>query len=136
MTKIEFIAKHCQRSKPEESMADLDSVIQHEAQEREREAEEARATVERRRKEVIEAAKWRTWTTADGKYEVDAKFGSVAGGRMRLTKRDGSTIEVDLDLLCEDDRQWVRGKGWEVDAAELLRSTEQNDIDRITDDQR
>jgi hypothetical protein len=53
------------------------------------------------------AAKWRTWTTRDGKYQVEAKLLKYASGMLTLEKKDGTTVDVKLELLCADDRDFV-----------------------------
>ncbi len=61
---------------------------------------------------AAEAARWRTWTSADGKYSVYAKFVKSTMGTMTLEKEDGSTAEVQLDRLCEEDQEFVRKRPW------------------------
>ena len=61
---------------------------------------------------AAEAARWRTWTSADGKYSVYAKFVKSAMGTMTLEKEDGSTAEVQLDRLCKEDQEFVRKRPW------------------------
>ena len=58
---------------------------------RERPAKE-RARAKEERKAAIEAAKWRTWTDAAGKYKIHAKFCGLATGKVKLMKDDGSTV--------------------------------------------
>jgi hypothetical protein len=53
------------------------------------------------------AATWRTWTTCDGKHQVEAKFLKHASGTVTLGKKDGTTVDVKLELLCADDRDFV-----------------------------
>jgi hypothetical protein len=53
------------------------------------------------------AATWRTWTTRDGKYRVEAKFLKHASGTVTLGKKDGTTVDVKLELLCADDQDFV-----------------------------
>jgi len=62
--------------------------------------------------ERTESAKWRTWTTSDGKYSVEAKFVKFAFGTLTLEKKDGSTVDVKLDLLCPEDQEFVRERKW------------------------
>jgi len=61
---------------------------------------------------AIEAAKWRTWTTADGKYRLEAKFLKYASGTLTLEKREGTTVDLKLDVLCTDDQDFVRKRKW------------------------
>ncbi len=97
----------------EEAMAEMQQ--RAEAQRHEREAE-------RQRREAIEKAKWRTWTTADDRFSVEAQFSGVIAGEVRLTRRDGSTSQVDLDVLCDEDRKWIEDRGWERDAEEIQKT--------------
>jgi hypothetical protein len=64
------------------------------------------------REAKIDAAKWRTWTAANEKYTLEAKFVSAAMGKMTLEKKDGSTIELKLDQLCSDDQDFIRKRKW------------------------
>jgi hypothetical protein len=78
----------------------------------EEEAARARAEEEARKAAAIEAAKWKTWTTADGKYKVRAKFVTFALGTVTLEKEDGTTVDVKLDILCPEDQDFVKGRKW------------------------
>jgi hypothetical protein len=62
------------------------------------------------RREIEQAIgrEWRTWTTADGRFKTEAKFVKFAMGTLTLEKKDGSTIEVKLDILCSEDQEFVR----------------------------
>jgi hypothetical protein len=53
---------------------------------------------------------WRTWTSADGKYTVEAKFRGAAAGTVRLEKRDGKIIELKREKLSENDQKWLDAK--------------------------
>ncbi len=59
------------------------------------------------RKAAIEKAKWRTWTDTTGEHKIEAKFGGLAAGKVKLIKRDGSTIQVPLEKLSDDDQEWI-----------------------------
>lgn len=73
-----------------------------------REAEERkREEAERQAAEAAKAERTRTWSTADGKFTVEAEFAGKAFDRVKLRKADGSEIWVDLGTLCEADREWV-----------------------------
>lgn len=67
--------------------------------------------------EAVEAAKWRTWTTADGRFKQDAKFVRFAAGKVTLERKDGTTVDVRLDILCSDDQEFVRERKWTRAAA-------------------
>ncbi len=74
--------------------------------------EAARAWAEKKARKAaeIEAAKWRTWTTANGKYTVEAEFGGMLGQDVLLKKKDGKTVSVPLEKLSEADRKWIAGR--------------------------
>jgi len=72
----------------------------------------AEAEEEARREAAIEAAKWRTWTTASGKYQVEAKFLWCASDVVALEKKDGTTVKVKLDQLSHTDQAFVKDRGW------------------------
>jgi hypothetical protein len=61
---------------------------------------------------LSDAARWRLWTTADGKYTVYAKFVKFAFGTATLEKQDGTTVDVELDILCSEDQEFVRRRKW------------------------
>ena len=62
------------------------------------------------REAAIEAAKWRTWTDSTGQHKVEAKFGCLAFGVVKLTKRDGSAVKVPLEKLSDEDREWIASR--------------------------
>jgi hypothetical protein len=70
--------------------------------------------VETEQKTDAEAAKWRTWTTADGKYKAEAKFVKMAMGTLTLEKVDGTTIDIQFDRLCSEDQAFVRQRKWRI----------------------
>ncbi|MGA2064147.1 MAG: SHD1 domain-containing protein [Thermoguttaceae bacterium] len=70
----------------------------------------ARAREEEQRKAAIEAAKWRTWTDASGTEIGEAKFSGIIAGRVKLVKRDGSSVQVPLDKLSDEDREWIANR--------------------------
>ncbi len=51
---------------------------------------------------------FRDWASADGKFSARARFIESAGGKVRLEKPDGKTIDVPLIQLSERDRTWVK----------------------------
>ncbi len=51
--------------------------------------------------------KWRTWTTADGRFRVHAKFVRSSSDTVTLEKQDGTTVDVRLEILCAEDRDFV-----------------------------
>lgn len=60
----------------------------------------------------IEDAKRRTWTSADAKYKVVAKFVTVIGSVAVLERDDGKQIQVSLDHLSKDDQEFIRERKW------------------------
>ena len=53
---------------------------------------------------------FRTWTSADGRFTVEAEFVKAIGGKVTLRKRDGTKITVPMKKLSEDDRRVIRGR--------------------------
>ncbi|WP_254509899.1 SHD1 domain-containing protein [Anatilimnocola floriformis] len=49
----------------------------------------------------------RTWTSADGKFSVDATFAGQIGGKVKLKKLDGKTVELDAANLSQADQDWL-----------------------------
>jgi hypothetical protein len=72
------------------------------------------AAIDAERDAATESAKWRTWTSADGKYNLHAKFVKSAMGTLTLEKEDGSTVEVKLDRLRAEDQEFVRKRKWRL----------------------
>lgn len=70
------------------------------------------AANEPRDADAIEARKWRKWTTADGKFTVDAKFVRFSMGKVTLEKRNGPTVDVSLEILCSDDHDFIKNRRW------------------------
>jgi hypothetical protein len=68
------------------------------------------AKAEEERQEAIEEAKWRTWTDSTGEHKVEAKFGGLASGKVKLIKRNGSTVELLLAALSDQDREWIANR--------------------------
>jgi thiol-disulfide isomerase/thioredoxin len=50
----------------------------------------------------------RQWNTTDGRYSVVASLVSVADGIVRLRLEEGQTVNVPLERLSQEDRQYVR----------------------------
>ena len=57
---------------------------------------------------LLQPAKWRTWTDSAGTHEVEAKFSGMALGKVKLTKRNGTTVQVPLEKLSEADLSWIK----------------------------
>jgi hypothetical protein len=50
----------------------------------------------------------RKWTSADGKFSVQAELAGVSNGKVELRKLNGDVVQVPLEKLCDADRQWVK----------------------------
>jgi hypothetical protein len=50
----------------------------------------------------------RKWTDKSGKFSVEAKFASRIGEKVTLEKPDGSTIEINVTVLSEDDQAYIK----------------------------
>src|SRR6187200_1881456 len=55
-------------------------------------------------------AEVRTWTSADGKFQVEAEMLSVQEGKVSLRKADGTEVTVPLTKLGEADRRFIAGR--------------------------
>ena len=49
-------------------------------------------------------------TDASGEHKIDAKFGGMVSGTVKLTKRDGSTSKVPLEKLSDEDKAWIENR--------------------------
>lgn len=63
--------------------------------------------LEQKRLAAIEDAKFRTWSSAGGKFAVDAKIVSYGNGQVTLENRTGKRIKVPLERLSDSDRAFV-----------------------------
>ncbi|MEI8373518.1 MAG: SHD1 domain-containing protein [Planctomycetota bacterium] len=70
-----------------------------------------RARDEKVRKVAEEAAKWRTWTDLKGRT-IDAKFGGMIAGKVKLVKKDGSTVEILTEKLSDENQEWIKKRSW------------------------
>ncbi len=52
----------------------------------------------------------RKWTSADGKFSVDAELKEIREKSIVLKKADGSEVEVPMDQLAANDRLYVLGQ--------------------------
>lgn len=75
-------------------------------------AAEAKRTAGEAARKTIEDAKRRTWTSASGAHQTEAKFVTMAAGLVRLEKDDGQRIEVPLEQLSKDDQDFIRNREW------------------------
>jgi len=74
------------------------------------EAAKVNEKAEAQRKAAAEAAEWHTWKDASGKHEIEAKFGGMISGNVKLTKKDGSIIRIPLEKLSDDDQKWIEDR--------------------------
>lgn len=58
-------------------------------------------------KPLIEAPDFRTWSSADGRFTVEAEFAGASSGKVKLRKRDGSVIRVEIEKLSEEDKAYI-----------------------------
>lgn len=65
---------------------------------------------ERDRREAAARKRFRTWTTADGKFSVDAEFVYVIRDSVKLRRLDGKEITVPLERLSDVDRDWIEAR--------------------------
>jgi hypothetical protein len=90
--------------------ADRQAAEQAATERRAKEAEKkaAQEKAEADRKAAIEEAKWRTWTDSTGQFKTKARFGGMAGGNVKLIKRDGSKLTLPLERLSDEDQEWIK----------------------------
>jgi hypothetical protein len=50
----------------------------------------------------------RTWKSATGEFTTEAAFVSRTADQVKLRRADGNEINVPLDRLSDEDRQWLR----------------------------
>jgi SLA1 homology domain 1, SHD1 len=93
---VEFVAQEdsptATNSERQPAKSVTDEKAKHEAQERAAAKEEA---------------KFRTWTSADGKYKREAKLVSYMNGKIILETREGKRATLELAKLTDEDRQYV-----------------------------
>jgi hypothetical protein len=59
----------------------------------------------------------RQWSTADGKFTVDASFVSIAGTTLSIRRVDNAAkVEIDQRKLGDDDRKYLQTKAWKTEA--------------------
>lgn len=72
-----------------------------------RKLQELAAERARKRQQAEEDAKYRTWTSTDGRT-LQAKLIGFANGKATLEKRDGTQFELSPTKLSKDDQQFIR----------------------------
>jgi hypothetical protein len=50
----------------------------------------------------------RTWTSADGQFEIKAEYRGTSYGKVRLRKQNGEEIKVPRNQLLKKDREWLK----------------------------
>jgi hypothetical protein len=50
----------------------------------------------------------RMWTSADGKFTIEAELVGVQDGKATLRRRDGKEVVVAIERLGDADRQWIK----------------------------
>jgi SLA1 homology domain 1, SHD1 len=50
----------------------------------------------------------RTWTDKSDKFGIAAKFAARNGEKIVLEKVDGSTVEINLAVLSDDDQAYIK----------------------------
>jgi hypothetical protein len=59
----------------------------------------------------------RQWSTADGKFTVDASFVSIAGTTISIRRvDDAAKVEIDQRKLGDDDQKYLQTKAWKNEA--------------------
>lgn len=50
---------------------------------------------------------FRVWKDKSGKFKIEAQFVDSDGARVKLQKKDGTTVEVPIEKLCDEDREFL-----------------------------
>lgn len=77
------------------------------------EAKVQRQAVQAQEQAEIEERKWHKWTSSDGQYTVDAKFGGMEFKVVKLVKRDGTFVKLPLEKLSADDQEFINKRKWD-----------------------
>jgi hypothetical protein len=56
---------------------------------------------------AIDDTRFRTWTSASGKYQTEARIISYANGVVTIENREGKRTKVEIGKLSESDRQFI-----------------------------
>ncbi len=56
----------------------------------------------------------RTWSDAQGIFELEASFVSTRDGKVQLRKQDGKLVTLPMDQLSDDDRRWIEHRQAEI----------------------
>ena len=60
------------------------------------------------REAATERTSWRTWTIDSSGTRIEAKFGGLISGKVKLIKRDGSSVRTPIGELSDEDRDWIK----------------------------
>jgi type II secretory pathway pseudopilin PulG len=72
----------------------------------------ARVAEQTAKQEALEAAKRRQWTSADGKYTLEATFAGLTNGVVTLEKDNGQRLPIRLEQLSKEDQDFIRDRKW------------------------
>lgn len=102
--RLEKVKSDHQKSQQEKAAKEQEKAAKEAASQR----DEARQKADKAKADA-EAAQWRTWTETGGK-PFEAKFSGAVGGSVRLTRRDGSIVKIELKNLSKSDQDWLEGR--------------------------
>jgi hypothetical protein len=95
---------------PSEFVKTITAEQQRQENEQQRIKQESQEKAEREQRERLAAeenAKFRTWTSADGKYKREAKMIGLISGSVLLESRDGKRAKVDPLKLSRADQEYA-----------------------------
>lgn len=52
--------------------------------------------------------RFRTWVDSSGQFKIEAQYQRIKGNKVVLSKRGGGDLEIDILILSERDREYVR----------------------------
>ena len=50
---------------------------------------------------------FRVWKDKSGKFKIEAQFVDSDGAKVKLQKKDGAMVEVPIEKLCDEDREFL-----------------------------
>ena len=98
---LEWLKAEAKKRMPASTISAIEAIEKEKSQREKAEAD---------KKAAAEKAKWHAWTDSTGQYKTEAMFGGMAGGTVKLIKKDGSTVELPLEKLSAEDQQWIKNK--------------------------
>jgi WD40 repeat protein len=57
---------------------------------------------------AVRADEYRTWTNSTGKHKIEAKFESLENGKVKLLRKDGKEVTIELTKLSRADQEYVK----------------------------